>query len=476
MQLDSRQAYQNRLTRYVSANYNEKPDRIPLRIFAEEFAAKYCGYDNYEVAVNHELQFDINRRFAVETGIDAIQTNSVVNWFGMQKALGWEGITFPGIGLPVNSVNQWSEPKSEEGAFLKTSEFDEFIDDPTAFLVEHWMPRFTRHIVQAGSPVTYEHNMAFINGLMAYNQFFNTWGVKTAELIEAGVVPAVASVLKAPLDIVGDKLRGYVNLCGDLYRRRDQVIAVCDALMPHLFNLVAGGADPAGHIPSIIWMHRGCVPFISHRDFNEIYWPTLKPIVEELWARGHQTVFYAEGNWDHHLEAFTELPEKSIIFHCDKTDIFKAHAVLGDKFCLSGGIPNELLATGTPEEVRAVCKKVIAEVAQDGGYILDAGALIMNDARIENVEAMIEFTLDYGVYSQSSLSTTSLPDVKNIARPPSKASFPANVQKRKPGVCIPWEQKRSELPNIAEREELARQTWEAVDRMGYGFCWVSLTW
>jgi hypothetical protein len=476
MEFDNQLQYQERLTRYVTALYNEKPDRVPLRIFSEEFSAKYCGYNNYEVAVDHELQFDINRRFAVETGIDAIQTNSVVNWFGMQKAIGWEGITFPGIGIPVDSVNQWSEPTTEEEAFLKAIEYEEFIDDPTAFLVNHWLPRFTRHIRQPGDPVTFEHNLSLINGVMAYNKFFNSWGTKTVELIEAGVVPAVASVLKAPLDILGDKMRGYVNLCYDLHERREQVLLACEALMPHLANLVLGGADPQGNIPSIIWMHRGCVPLISHKDFDEIYWPTLKPIVEELWARGHQIIFYAEGNWDHHLDSFAELPEKSIIFHCDKTDIYKAHQILGEKFCLSGGIPNELLAMGTPEEVRAACKQVIDGVAQDGGYIMDASALIMNDAQIENVRAMIEFTRDYGVYSQAGSTNKSLEEIKKVPRQISTTGIRFRDQKRRPGVCIPWEEKRNELPVIMEREELTKKTWEDVDSLGYGFCWVNLTW
>jgi hypothetical protein len=477
MELDAQAEYQQRLTRYVTANYNEKPDRVPLRIFAEEFSAKYCGYTNYEVAVNHELQFDINRRFAVETGVDAIQTNSVVNWFGMQKALGWEGITFPGIGLPVDSINQWSEPTTEEGAFLKASEYDLFIDDPTAFLVNCWLPRFTRHVQPAGSPVTFEHNMSLINGIMAYNQFFNTWGAKTTELMEAGVVPAVASVLKAPLDILGDKLRGYINLVYDLRERREKVIAACEALMPHLFNLLAGGADPQGNIPSIIWMHRGCVPFISHQDFREIYWSTLKPIVEELWSRGSQIIFYAEGNWEAHLEAFAELPEKSIIFHCDKTDIFKAHKILGKKFCLSGGIPNELLAMGTPDEVKAACKRVIDEVAQDGGYVMDASALIMNDAQVDNIKAMIDFTLDYGVYNQAGSSASNLEEIKKRPQAEVKTpQFSSKEQYRKPGVCVPWEVKRAELPRIMEHEELTQKVWEEVDSLGYGFLWVNLTW
>ena len=96
-------------------------------------------------------------------------------------------------------------------------------------------------------------------------------------------------------------------------------------------------------------MHRGCVPFVTPDQFNNIYWPTVKPIIEELWADGHQTLFYAEGNWDHHLESFAELPDLSIVYHVDQGDIFKVHEVLGHKFCLSGGIPNFLLAFRPPE-------------------------------------------------------------------------------------------------------------------------------
>ena len=120
------QLYRQRLQRYVTAMSNEKADRVPIRVFSEEFSAKYCGYDNYAPAVDLDLQFDVNRRFAVETGIDAVPVNSIVNWFGMQKALGWKGITFPGIGLPVDSINQWTEPGTEEEAFLRADEYDEF--------------------------------------------------------------------------------------------------------------------------------------------------------------------------------------------------------------------------------------------------------------------------------------------------------------------------------------------------------------
>jgi len=151
-------------------------------------------------------------------------------------------------------------------------------------------------------------------------------------------------------------------------------------------------------VPVSLWMHRGCVPFLSINQFERFYWPTLKWIIEELWARGHQTLFYAEGPWNANLKWIAELPERSIVYHVDRGDIFEVHNILGEKFCLSGGIPNDLLAFGAPDAVRECCKKVIDGVARDGGYVMDASAIMQDDTKVENLQAMTEFTREYGVY------------------------------------------------------------------------------
>ena len=47
---------------------------------------------------------------------------------------------------------------------------------------------------------------------------------------------------------------------------------------------------------------------------------------------------------------------------------------------------------------------------------------------------------------------------------------------RKPGVCIPWEQKLKEMPNFCGDEELARKTWEELEGLAYTFMWFTLLW
>ena len=48
--------------------------------------------------------------------------------------------------------------------------------------------------------------------------------------------------------------------------------------------------------------------------------------------------------------------------------------------------------------MKEYCKKVIDGVARDGGYIMDAGAIMQQDPQVENVRAMTDFTREYGVY------------------------------------------------------------------------------
>lgn len=392
------QLYAERMKRYVTAMRNEKPDKIPIRPFAAEFTAKYAGYNCQEVTHDYTKAFDAVLKCAADFDWDAMVANMVYVWTGLTQAIGTKYYGVPGIDVPPDTGFQYREPP-EEKAFMKPEEYDQLIEDPTSFLFNVWLPRTSTEVQTIGEPTTFRNNMSFLKGGMAMLSYFNAFGPQIQKMrTETGTVSAIAGILKAPFDILADKFRGYVGLSMDLFERPEKVLAACEALMPHLLHVALSGADPEKNVPITIWMHRGCVPLISFEQFDKFYWPTLKPIIEEIWAQGHQTLFYAEGKWAAHLDSFLELPEKSIIYHCDHDDIFEVHKKIGHKFAISGGIPNFLLSYGTPDEVRTHCKKVIDEVAREGGYIMDASAIIQNDGSIENMKAMTDFCREYGVY------------------------------------------------------------------------------
>jgi len=49
--------------------------------------------------------------------------------------------------------------------------------------------------------------------------------------------------------------------------------------------------------------------------------------------------------------------------------------------------------------------------------------------------------------------------------------FRQNKSKVKPGMCIPWEQKRKELTRIPGDEELLRRVWEELEEPAYLYIW-----
>ena len=470
MPQDTEQLYAQRMKRYTTAMRNEKPDRVPIRPFVAEFTATYAGYTCQDVAHDYNKAFDAALKCAADFDWDAIVPNMVYVWTGLAHAIGLEYYAVPGVDIPADTGFQYREPP-EEKAYMVPEEYDALIADPVGFLYNTWLPRVSTDVAPIGSPATCRNNLSFVKGAMGMLSYFYAFGPQIQAMrTQSGTVSAIAGILKAPMDILADKLRGYMGLCTDLMERPEKVKAACDALAPHLLHVALGGADPDKNVPVAIWMHRGCVPLISHKHFNTIYWPTLKPIIENLWAAGHQTLFYAEGNWNAHLEAFAELPDRSIVYHVDQDDIFDVHKRIGQKFCLSGGVPNFLLCYGSAQQVKDRCKEVIDGVGADGGYILDAAAIVQNVAKAENLRAMTDFTREYGVYGSDHLSDA--PPQRPAAQTQSTGEkYPLQTPATAPGVCIPWSEKLKELPEIPGDADLVQRIWQDVDALAYMYIW-----
>ena len=321
---DVERKYYERLARYVTAMRRGTPDRVPVRFLLQEVVGRHAGVTNQRLGCDWNAVFDATRGMAVDLGCDAAMLNAVWNNYAVAKAASWRYLAIPGVDIPTRGVLQFGEP-GEDSPYLREDEYDEFADDPTRFLIAKWMPRFTTRVRMEGEPVTYDHNVALLSGALAYASYMSAFGPAASRLkYEAGVVSANSGMIKAPLDILGDKLRGYIGTAIDAVERPDKLRKACEALMPHILYNALAGADPDKNVPITIWAHRGCVPFYSPETFRTVFWPTLKPIFEEIIARGHQILFYAEGRWAHHIDALLELPEGGIIYHCDRDDPVEA--------------------------------------------------------------------------------------------------------------------------------------------------------
>lgn len=459
--------YNERLQRYVTTMNGDTPDRIPIRFLYQEVAARFAGLTNQQVACDYNLAFDCTRKMAEEMGNDAVMLNAIWSNYGVAKSASWKYLFCPGVDVEITSVNQFGEPVDEKDLFLQANEYDEFADDPTAFLFTKWFPRATTRLANIGEPVTLDHNVALVSGALAYANYMNAFGPAAAKLkYDAGIVSANSGMIKAPLDILADKFRGYIGTAIDTIERPNEVLKACEALMPHIVANALGSADPDKNVPITIWAHRGCVPFFTKKTFDTIFWPTLKPVFEEIISQGHQILFYGEGKWEAHYESLRELPTGSIIYHLDKGDPKKCADAFKGKFAISGGVNYDVLARGNEEDVRNHLKDLFSVMKPGGGYILDATALMLHDIDPKNVKTAIDYTMEHGAYSQGG---------NGFVR---EYNQPQKIEqgKRVPNTVRSWEEESVNYRRLSGDIDLVKQKWQANDAAAYNYLWTSVLW
>lgn len=460
--------FEERNSRYITAMNGGTPDRIPIRFFLQEAAARYMGYTTQNVACSYNSAFEVTRKTAEDLGIDAVMLNAIWSNYGVGKALGLKYFHVPGVDTYIDSVLQYSEPEHDEDLFMQQDEYDEFSSDPTAFIMTKWLSRVSSRVSPLGGEVNFDHNTALISGSMAYANYMNSFGAAANALkFQSGIVSANSGMVKAPFDILADKFRGFIPLIYDCYECPEKVLTACEALMPHMVANALAKADPDKNVPITFWAHRGCIPFINREMFDTIYWATLKPVIEEITSKGHQILFYGEGNWEEHYDDILGLRENTIIYHLDRGDIKKV-ARLKEKFSISGGLSYEVLSQGDTDDVKSHMKDLFATLAHGGGYILDATALMLHDVKPENLRTAVEYTLENGIYSQGSsfIREKQIFDVPEIKTQTS----------RPPLVCRPWELESKNYKNLVGDIELVKSSWQAVDTPAYDFAWTTVLW
>jgi len=208
-----------------------------------------------------------------------------------------------------------------------------------------------------------------------------------------------------PLDML-QYYRGISQLTSDIFEVPEKVHAICEWFIDYETKRAMDDAMimGAGEVPGaeIIFFVNGGPPGMSPGIFKEFFWPYAKKMVDNFVKSGFKVWNHWDGDHTPNLETIANiadgLPKGRIVMDFEKTDMKRAKEVLGGKVCIYGNVPSALYCYGSPEEVDAYCKKLIAECAAGGGYILGSECEVPWDARPENIRAMLKAAEKYGVY------------------------------------------------------------------------------
>ncbi|MCR4420546.1 MAG: uroporphyrinogen decarboxylase family protein [Clostridia bacterium] len=399
---DSAAQYRQRARRLLDAVQLREPDRVPVCPLVGFFPVYYAGLTVQEAMYDTANACHAWEKYVLDFRPDAFQGPGLV-WPGTAlELLDYRLMRWPGHGTPPDIPYQYVE-----GEYMKPEEYDALIDDPSDFWLRHYFPRIFGSLAPlaalppATDPIAVGNFIPFgtvevrraLEAALAAGEELSRWAatVRASEqrLQARGFPKLSGGVALAPFDMLGDTLRGMRGIMMDMYRRPEKLLQALDRLTPLAIRMGVSSARSAGHPIVFIPLHKGADGFMSSRQFETFYWPSLKNTVLGLVAEGLIPLLFAEGGYDTRLETIRDLPPGRVIWLFDQVNMRRAKEVLGGMACIAGNVPGSLLALGTPEEVRRYCRELISEAGRGGGFILSSGAAV-DQAKPENLRAMIE--------------------------------------------------------------------------------------
>jgi len=391
------------------------PDRVPLVPLFSFFPAFYAGITPQEAMYDYGKAYQAYKKTIIDFEPDMYAGPALFRSGSVLETLDCKQLRWPGYNLESHIGYQYVEKVN-----MLAEEYDEFINDPSDWLIRKYIPRIygalepfgklsgffdqfyyygapSAGLATLGTPEVQEAFQALLKAGQESLRWVNHLVSFAKEMKELGFNPFFFIATYAPFDIIGDNFRGTREIMLDMYRRSDKLLEALESATKITIAMATRRAS-AGNIPIVfIPLHKGADNFMSQEQYEIFYWPFLKKLIMGIIDAGLLPYVYTEGSYTMRLETIRDVPKGKVLYHFEKVDLKKAKEILGDVACISGNVPISLLAIGSPQEVKDYCKMLIDVAGKGGGLIVDASATI-DEAKPENIKAMMDFTKEYGVY------------------------------------------------------------------------------
>jgi hypothetical protein len=412
--------------RIQDATELKQPDRVPIMPLDSGWQVKYGGLSWKEYMYDLSKGPEAAKKMMADLQWDAFPM--IQNFPGQAmdglnfQQLKWAGAELPENRVGHNSVFQFVEPGTPgKYEVMPAEEYDWFLDDPSDYIIRRHWPRIMKAMEPLRGLPPIHDIVAYYAGIWQWLPMFGTPEIATAldcfltaardaaewagvltsyvgDMTAMGFPPAWLAVSISPYDYLADFLRGTEGCMIDMFRNPDKLKKAIEKVTPWVIEW--GLAQARTFSPLVkrlfIPVHKGAGGFMSNEQFEEFWWPSMREVMIAAIDEGFVPYLYTEGIFTDRLPIIKDIPKGKAIYHIE-SDIFKAKEILGDTVCLSGGPTATMMNVGSPEEVADYSKKLIDVIGEGGGFIMDVEVPLIT-AKIENVRALTETVMEYGVY------------------------------------------------------------------------------
>lgn len=393
------------------------PDRVPVIFGGTFFACKYVGIPYSAAYYDTAGWKQAFKKMIVDMDPDAY------GWEPRESGIALEALQsnytrWPGGTLPPDVPFQIAEKE-----YMKEEEYDLFLTDPTDYMMRYLLPR----VYGSLEPLTklpplmgFGANVDALARMFASKEFeplvkamkkagdaeaereriLSTMIQEMAGLGFAEPLSARGGVMP-PFSSFSNTFRTFNGVVKDMYRRPAKLKAALQLMLDFRIARANPAVKRPGHptLGSSGEAHRVSDEFFSNKQFEEFVWPYWKTAMDKSYELGYEILsMFFEGKRDNQLHYFTQYPKRSMLIRFAESDIFRAKEMLGDKACIMGNVPISMLQVSSPSVVEEYCKKLIEKVGKNGGFILRCSTDFTQEAKPENVKAMIDSVEKYGRY------------------------------------------------------------------------------
>ena len=406
-------ACDERWQRIIDCVNLKQPARMPVALYSTFWLAKYGGVSCKELMYDYEQTRAIAERAVLEFDPDVVSTLVLTVASGRPlEAIGFKQLQWPGHGVGDNQPFQYLDRE-----YMKADEYDEFLFDPTGYYLHTYLPRVAEAfegfeelphfpglyyfgllagILRFAKPRVRAALRKVIKAAEESDRFIKHHVEFTQRMAALGYPCTNGATGIAPYDYIADYFRGATGMMKDLYRNKDKLLQLLDKAAIFLLRQLIPTARASGNPIVFIPIHWAPDAFMSPKHFETFWWPSFRKVMMGLIDAGLIPMPLWEADCTKRLEIIKDVPAGKCIYWFERTDMVKAHEVLGDVVALRGNLSPSLMTTGNPEQVDAAVKYLVDNVWNKGGkLILDCAFGLPDETPVENVRAMFDAARKY---------------------------------------------------------------------------------
>jgi hypothetical protein len=271
---------------------------------------------------------------------------------------------------------------------LEREEYREFIENPAAF---YWTKGFKR---SSKPGITVGELKNAVLEFLSFGQFSG----KMNQMLfgEYGGLLFFGQMGFHPFEQLFNTLRGIKEVSLDVRKCKAELKDCMDVIfntvtLPSLEGALVADDPNTVAATSMAFLGHSV---LSVKQFEELYWPYCKIIIDKAIAAKKRISVMCEAEMIRFAEFFQDVPKGVLMIQLEQDDVFEFRKKLPN-ISIVGGMPTNLLGYGTKQQNVDYAKKLIDELGE--GYVFSTDKMMSyrNDAKRENLVAVCDFVREY---------------------------------------------------------------------------------